>query len=267
MSVPNDVLDAFGVQGLPVRLAGGEERTYRAGDIVLRRENATEIPDAEFAAELFVNIVETHDFRVPRPLHTRQGTWITSDGWAAWTFVEGRSAGPDDAPMMAGAIEAFHRAIAALPCPAYLRDRSLVYDRADRGAFGDLPRDVDVRVRPTLETLWALKRPLIGLTDQVIHGDANAANVLIAPGLPPAIIDLAPYWRPPEFALAIAALWLCAYQGHVEAFAAFEHAREFDQLLLRALIRTLLVMDGFGGADRLAEYRPSIETVRGRLAH
>lgn len=52
MSVPYQALNAFGVRSLPTRLAGGEERTYRAGDIVLRRENATEIPDAAFAAEL-----------------------------------------------------------------------------------------------------------------------------------------------------------------------------------------------------------------------
>jgi uncharacterized protein (TIGR02569 family) len=266
VSVPNHVLDAFSVHSVPARLAGGEERTYRAGDIVLRRENATEILDAEFAAELFATVAESRDFRVPRPLHTRQGTWLTSDGWAAWTFVEGRAAGPNDAPMMARAIAAFHRAIADVPCPVYLRHRSLVYDRADRGAFGDLPLDVDARAQPTLEALCALRRPLTGLTDQLIHGDANGANVLIAPGLPPAIIDLAPYWRPPEFALAVAALWLCAYQGHLGAFFAFEHAREFDQLLLRALIRTLLVMDGFRGSDHLARYRPSIEIVRARLA-
>lgn len=151
MSVPYQVLNAFGVRSLPTRLAGGEERTYRAGDIVLRRENATEIPDAAFAAELFAGITESRDFRVPRPLRTRQGTWLTSDGWAAWTFVEGHAAGPDDAPMMARAIEAFHRAIADVPCPVYLRHRSLVYDRADRGAFGrtrQVRRHLDGRTAP-----------------------------------------------------------------------------------------------------------------------
>jgi len=265
VTVPDHVLDAFGARGFATRLAGGEERTYRAGDIVLRRENPGELADAEFAAELLGGIEESRDFRVPRPLRTREGTWLTSDGWAAWTFVEGRAAGPHDASAMVGAIEAFHRATARVPCPAYLRSRSLLYDRADRGAFGDLPPDVDPRARPTLEALCALRLPLTGLTDQLIHGDANAANVLIAPGLPPAIIDLAPYWRPPEFALAVTALWLCAYQGHVEAFAAFEHVRDLNQLLLRALIRSILVMDAVRGAEHLTEYQPSIDIVRGRL--
>lgn len=37
-----------------------------------------------------------------------------------------------------------------------------------------------------------------GLRDQVIHGDLNYHNILIAPpgsGLPPAFIDMGPYWR------------------------------------------------------------------------
>ena len=266
--VPPHVAEAFGVPGAGVLLTGGEERTFRCGGFVLRREskNTPEIPDALFTADLFSRIEESREFRVPRPRRARDGNWL-HDGWSCWTFVEGRWASAAEAPEMVRAVEAFHRAIAGEPCPAYLPARTLVYDRADRGAFGDMPVDVDERVRPTLIELYALRRPLDpALRDQLIHGDANAANILIAPGLAPAIIDFAPYWRPPEFALAVTALWLCGYQRHVEAFAAFEHVREFDQLLLRALIRTLLVMDGFGGADRLGEYAPSIDTVCERVA-
>ena len=263
--IPQAVLEAFAVTDTPHRLPGGEERTYRAGDVVLRRENPDEVPDAEFAAALFDGIQSSPEFRLARPIRTADGGWTTPDRWTAWTFVEGSEAQPEDAAEMVRAIEAFHCAIASVPCPPYLRERALVYDRADRGAFGDLPRDVDPRMRPLLDDLCALRLPLAGLRDQVIHGDANAANILVAPGLPPAIIDLAPYWRPPEFALAVSALWMCGYHQHIEAFAAFEHAREFDQLLLRALIRTLLVADGFGSADRLEAYRPSIDIVRARF--
>lgn len=267
-AIPAHVADAFGVPSEGVLLPGGEERTFRCGDYVLRREskNNPEIPDALFTADLFSRIADSSEFRVPRPRRARDANWL-HDGWSCWTFVEGRWATAAEASEIVRAIEAFHRAIAAEPHPEYLCTRSLIYDRADGGAFGEMPPDVDDRVRPTLVELYALRRSLDpALRDQLIHGDANAANVLIAPGLPPAIIDFAPYWRPPQFALAVTALWLCGYQRHVEAFAAFEHLRDFDQLLLRALIRTLLVMDGFGGADRLAEYAPSIETVCSRVA-
>lgn len=35
-----------------------------------------------------------------------------------------------------------------------------------------------------------------------MHGDL-LGNVLFAAGLPPAVIDISPYWRPPEYAEAI----------------------------------------------------------------
>jgi hypothetical protein len=267
VSVPAHVIDAFGLSGSPVMLPGGELRTYRCAEFVLRHVSAQidEIPDTLFTASLFARIPESAAFRVPRPRRANDGEWLYH-GWSCWTFVEGRWATAAEAPEMVAAIEAFHRAIADEPRPAYLPKRSLVYDRADRGAFGDMPAGVDLRVWPVLDELYALRRPLDpALRDQLIHGDANAANVLVAPGLPPAIIDFAPYWRPPEFALAVTALWLCCYQRHLEALPAFEHVRDFDQLLLRALIRTLLVTDGFGGTDRLDEYTPSIATVRQRL--
>ena len=34
---------------------------------------------------------------------------------------------------------------------------------------------------------------------QIVHGDLTG-NVLVAPGAPPAVIDISPYWRPPEYA-------------------------------------------------------------------
>jgi hypothetical protein len=123
-------------------------------------------------------------------------------------------------------------------------------------------RPVDV----VLDGLYALRRPLVGLHDQVIHGDANEENLRIADGLPPAIIDMATYWRPSEFALAVSAFWLGPYRGDASVLRHYEHAREFDQLLLRALIRSLLVMDGFGNVGELPSYRAAIEIVCGRLA-
>jgi len=265
--IPEHIADAFGVPAVCVPLPGGEGRTFRCGAFVLRQEDLhpEEMPDAIFAAELFARIEESPAFRVPRPRRARDGNWLHG-GWSCWTFAEGAHATADDAPAMVRAIEAFHAAIAHEPRPPHLPERALVYDRADRGAFGELPPDVDPNVRPLLVELCALRRPLDpGLRDQLIHGDANAANVLIAPGLPPAIIDLAPYWRPPEFALAVMALWLCGYAGRTDALPAFAHVRELDQLLLRALLRTLLVMDGFEQADRLDEYGPTIDFVCRRV--
>jgi hypothetical protein len=40
---------------------------------------------------------------------------------------------------------------------------------------------------------------------QLVHADLGG-NVLFAPGLAPAIIDFSPYWRPPGYAEAVAAV-------------------------------------------------------------
>jgi len=49
----------------------------------------------------------------------------------------------------------------------------------------------------TVRLLEAACRPLGEA--QVVHGDL-AGNVLLADGVPPAVIDVSPYWRAPAFA-------------------------------------------------------------------
>ena len=258
------VLAAFGATSPPVLLPGGERRTYRCGNIVLRSENKAEVEDALFVADLFATIVETEEFRVPRPVPAAEGTWLADGHWTAWTYLDGRQATRDDAPELVRALEAFHRALADAPYPELLERRMSPYGRADRGAFGAAPSVHHERLAEVLEGLYVLRRPVDGLHDQVIHGDAGVHNILIEPGLPPAVIDMALYWRPPEFALAVAAFWMGPYLHDRTALQYFEHVPEFDQLLLRACIRSLLVMDGFGYQQELSAYAPAIAIVRER---
>jgi len=88
-----------------------------------------------------------------------------------------------------------------------------------------------------------------GLTDQLIHGDLSLANILIAPPLPPAFLDLAPFWRPVEFALGMYANWVGPRQGDISVLKYFQHIQAFDQMLLRASIRMLLVMHVLGDLE------------------
>ena len=97
-----------------------------------------------------------------------------------------------------------------------------------------------------VHALYALRRPVEGLQDQLIHGDLSLANILIAPHLPPAFLDLSPFWRPVEFALGMYANWVGPRQGDISVLKYFQHIQAFDQMLLRASIRMLLVMHVFG---------------------
>jgi uncharacterized protein (TIGR02569 family) len=94
----------------------------------------------------------------------------------------------------------------------------------------------------------------VDLPSQVIHGDLSG-NVLLHPRLPPAVIDLSPYWRPRGYAsaivLAVALLWHHADEQLIRDHA---HLPGLAQLLLRALIFRLAV-EAQAGADQEAHRR------------
>jgi hypothetical protein len=78
--------------------------------------------------------------------------------------------------------------------------------------------------------------------------------VLFAPGLPPAVIDLSPYWRPAAYADAVvvvdALLWWETDDDLVaRARAAALQDPLWCQLLLRAAIFRLVSLDEVGRAE------------------
>src|SRR5581483_10568043 len=127
---------------------------------------------------------------------------------------------------------ALHEALAAVPYASHL---SAEAGFADRVAWDDepLPSLLPAQVDRPLRTLAQLRRPVTELRNQVIHGDLNQHNILVTPEQAPGFIDFSPYWRPPEFAVAIAAYWLGPYQGNTAVLRHFDHVRELGQMLVR----------------------------------
>lgn len=252
------VAGAFGVQRRVQRLVGDEGCTYRAGDVVLRQE--ADPAWADWLADLFSGIVGD-GFRVARPLPTRSGGWMAPGGWYAWTFLEGRHAQGQDLPTVAPAISAFHVALAGQPWPARLRREESPFTRADRAAWGPVPTVAHPRLAGLLDRLAEVRQPLPGLAEQIIHGDLNPDNILVAPGLPPAFIDMAPYWRPAGFAAAVAAFWFGPYRADPAALVYFGYLPHFGQLLVRAATRMLLIKAEFGSFDDLDRYEVAVPIV------
>lgn len=254
------VLDAFGLREDAVLLPGGEGRTYRSGDVVLRREDGAMIEEAEWLAALFERI-EPDGFRISRPLRTRDSGFIAHGEWSAWTYVEGKPAVAGDIPAIIPAVRRFHAALAASPRPVHLDERHTPWDRADGWVWGELPASVPEPFREPLAQLASVRRPLHNLPHQLIHGDLNPENVLIAPGLPPAIIDFTPYWRPADFGVAVAAYWFGPYRGDATVLRQFTAIPQFDQLLVRAALRMLLTLVAFGTERGMDEYRTATAIV------
>ena len=249
-----DVLDAFNIHASPEQLSGGSQPTFKVGNVVLKRVKETSLENnhspelVQWIAE-FSQTLKQDGFRFPKALQTKEGKWITKDGWTAWTVVEGRHSTKEDVVGVIEGIIAFHKALAGIQKNPLMDENQTAWGKADRWCWEEKPVHIHPVVEPLVNTLYELRRSVEGLKDQLIHGDLSLANILIAPHLLPAFIDLSPFWRPVEFALGMYANWVGPRQGDISVLKYFQHMKAFDQMLIRASIRMLLVMHVLGDLD------------------
>ncbi len=238
---PPSVLAAFGTQGDPVPAAGGQESSWLAGDIVLKPLDVSE-PELTWLAEL-PGRIRCDGFRLSHPVRAENNELVV-DGWCAWQRVDGRH---EDRcwPDIIAVGERFHAALADIPQPEFIADRSHQWAVADRIAWGELSADRFEQVKHLPRLLSAL-RP-VDASSQLVHSDLTG-NVLFAERLPPAIIDLSLFWRPPAYASAIvvadALVWEGAGEDLLESVA---HIEDWEQFLLRALIFRAVTDELFRG--------------------
>jgi hypothetical protein len=149
--------------------------------------------------------------------------------------------------------------------------------RDDPWAFGDRlaweaaePEGDD----ETLDVIQRLREHLmsVGTPAQVIHGDI-LPNVLVADGLPPAVIDWPPYFRPAGTANAVAVTDAVTFRGaSLSLLEEWESGADWNQLLVRALLYRLGPTGLFAARNRLMgslvthveRVRPVVEEVLSR---
>ena len=254
-------LAAFGLAGgLPEALPYGEERSCRVGGAVLKNQLGDSAEVVSWAADLHASIQED-GFRVARPLPVQCGGWITEDGWTASAFLAGDHEYRQHVEACVTAITRYHAALETQPRPAFFDTLDGPFRRADVYAFGERPTQVHPDLVRHVDALYALRRPLVGLEDQLIHSDLNPSNVLIADGQPPGIIDIAPYWRPAAFALAVFAYWIGPWRNRMDLLAHVAHVEQLDQLLIRAGIRMLLFMSESGRLTDMDRYTQATRLI------
>ena len=253
------------LSSVPVRLAGGQGRCWRVGDVVLKPADELDPWRADVHRALLAASPST--FTVPAPID------VDHAGWMGWAWVEGRPrVEPRFADLVAAARD-YHRCLAAaVPArPAFLDDIDDPWAVGDRVAWEELDADVvpPSPQLPMLRRLFAARRPL-ALESQLIHGDLPG-NMLFPPDAdrPPAVIDLSPYWRPVGFALAIAAFDAMAWWSTPPdaGLAPFVDDTDFPQLLVRAAIyrivtEAIVYRDDPRAAMRsLAENEPVVDLI------
>lgn len=230
MGPSRSVVDAFGGDWPPVALAGGEGRSWRAGGVVLKPLDRSP-EELEWEADL-VTRTKGEGFRLPRPVRAVDGS-LTVGGWYASEFLAGRHE-PGRWPEIIDAGKAFHAAVRSEQRPAFFEWRTDPWSIGDRVAWGELPLG-DFGAAEQVARLSAACVPL-GARAQLVHGDLTG-NVLFAKGLPPAIIDLSPYWRPAPFAAAVVVTDALVWEGaDASLVSELGHTDDAGQYLARALI-------------------------------
>ena len=264
-TVPDDVRARFGASG-DVRVLCAESSTFQVGDLVVKKLDDGSLENdrsLELAAWLgtVLPAVDENGFRLAQPVRASDGRWILDDGWAAWRYVAGRPANAADVVTVIPAVRALHRSLSHVPNHPALNDNTTAWGIAHRHCWGTRPPWIHPIIAPLADELYARLRPLPPSRSQLVHGDLNADNILIAEGCPPAFIDFTPFWAPAEFALAMFANWIGPRAGDAAVLAHFEHEPQFPQLLLRASIRMLLIVSELRGVEDWHTERRAAELV------
>lgn len=234
---PPHVLAAFRAAAEPVPLAGSQGTAWRCGDLVVKPlEWSMSVEELEWQGDV-LDRIRCDGFRVARLRRARDGAAFV-DGWCAWRFVEGEHR--ERAWQQTIEVgERYHAALVGFPRPSLLDRRTDHWAIGDRVAWGELPAEDFAHVKH-VPRLLAACRP-VAAPSQLVHGDLTG-NVLHADGLPPAVIDFSPYWRPRAFASAIVVGDALVWEGADESLlAVVGHVADFPQLLLRALVYRAVV--------------------------
>lgn len=254
---PAPVLAAFGVEGVPVPLPGGQGSSWRADRLVFKPASAEEEPTLRWLSEVARPAVTDHGVRLAFPVPSDAGA-VLVDGWAATAWLAG------DQPVArwgerAEAARACARTLAPID-PRQLPRRDDPWARADRAAWGE-GRAAPLADHPLARAADAApggtRRALEGL---VVHGDL-AGNTLLHPSLPPAVIDLSLYVRPVEWSVAVLAVDLVAFEGApVAVLDSISPDPDFAYLLARALLFRMITDILLGGSPHPA-YEPVAAAV------
>jgi hypothetical protein len=205
------VLSAFGPRGSLQPLSGGQETAWLVEAVVLKPLDMAPAASA-WQYALLSRLAGRNDFRVSVPLPTADGALI-ADGWTALRYESG-SQHVRRWPEIMDIGRQLHRALAIEPQPPFLRPRTDPWSIGDTVAWGELPA-TEHASDPHLRRLFAARAPVQGRS-QLVHGDLTG-NVLFDDDLPPLVIDLSPYWRPPAFASAVVVADAVAFEARIAA--------------------------------------------------
>lgn len=199
------------------------------------------VPEHQWVSQIYAAWTAHDSVRVPEPVAPTVGVhggWSV-DGWGAHVYVTGRDVELlGELAYVKEASDLFHAELTQLTRPAFLDVRDDPWAFGDRIAWQETGPVGDQETLAVIDRLRGHLEPVMS-PDQPIHGDL-LPNVLVADGLPPAVIDWPPYFRPVGMANAIAITDAVTFRGAPLALLdEWETGADWDQLLIRALLYRL----------------------------
>ncbi len=188
------------------QLPGGQGTTFTNGEVVLKP--VLDEREAEWLAAVLDALPRLDDLRVIRPVAAVDGRWVV-DGWAAYEHLEGSERAGDWQAAL-DVSHRFHTLVASVPWSPVL-DRDHAWAIGDAFAWGERELSVPARFGSAFGRLRSQREP-VDETSQLIHGDLGN-NILFHDELPPAVIDVSPFWRPTQYADAITVIDSIAWFG------------------------------------------------------
>jgi uncharacterized protein (TIGR02569 family) len=235
------VIKAFGLGAEAViPLTGGQGRSFLVSfKAVLKPLLDASEDEAEWSAGIMSSLCpqQKPNFQVPDPILASNGRYVY-EGWTASKYCPGDHKLERKFMELIPASRAFHEALRGFPEPELLSRNTHPWAVADRVAWEGHVGSSELvpALAPIYNELRALRQDVSSSPSQLIHADLSG-NVLFSDSNPPVIIDFSPFWRPVEYAEAIAVLDGIMWFGvEKEMIDVVRSGRDWLQMLVKALI-------------------------------
>ena len=233
---PADVLHAFKCEGTREKLPGGEGRSFKSGDYVLKPIEEIELQ--EWSCEV-ISQLSPSTFRLSKPLLSTSGTFVYK-GWSASVYEEGsHMKGNWQQKVEVG--QEFHTLLNRLDRTEPPKSENPHTHSHDvvRGKKR-LPTHLHPEIRNHVQTLLGYLRD-IPCTHGLIHADL-CGNILFSANQPPLIIDFSPAIAPIEYGQAIIVADAIPWENApLELLEVFPDTTFSKQMMLRAICFRVIV--------------------------
>ena len=129
--------------------------------------------------------------------------------------------------------------------PDWFDKKTDVFALADKMAWKELPiYDFEIANEPLQRAFGLLRENQ--LPNQLVHGDWGPEQILFDDALPPAVLDMTPYFRPRDYPVADMLISAMVNDGaDISILDLGKNIEDFDQLILRAMIFRTCTYIGF----------------------